>query len=94
MEIVKQNENFILTDSTESFEINGTINKDTLGTLNINFNINEKGGNYLGNCYYNTYIENGNISFGLNCNEENRDALTSYTDTIIDSVLAYFNNAL
>lgn len=90
MEIIKQSESFNLKDANETFEMSGTVNREISGSLNIHFNVNRLNGEYVGEGHYNKYGENSNINFGINCDEKVRDELTSYTDTVIDSVLEYF----
>ena len=89
MEITKQNESFNLKETTAQFEMNGSASREVSGSLNIHFNVNKVGGERLGDCHYNKYGEAGDINFGINCSEENRDELTAYADTVIDAVLAY-----
>lgn len=91
MKIAKQNETFNLTDTTEVFEMYGSASQDVNGSLNINFQINKVGGDYLGDCHYNRYAESANVNFGLNCSEENRAEFTAYADSVIDFVLDHFN---
>lgn len=91
MKITKQNETFNLSDTTDVFEMNGNASYEVNGTLNLHINVNKVGGENVGDCYYNRYAESSNVNFGLNCSEENRDALTAYADTVIDTVLEHFN---
>ena len=93
MEITKQNETFNLKDTTELYEMSGSASRDAAGSINIHINVNSVDGNRVGDCNYNKYGENGEINFGVNCAEENRDELTAYADTVVDSVLEYFKSA-
>lgn len=90
MEIIKQSESFNLKDTNETFEMSGTVSREVSSSINIYFNVNRLSGEYVGDCYYNKYGEDSNINFGVNCAEEVRDELTSYTDTVIDYILEYF----
>jgi hypothetical protein len=90
MNIVKYNESFTITDSTDKFEIKGDIARSMSGSLNIRFNVNTITGEYFGDCHYNKYAENNTVNFSINCPEENRDEFTEYVNTIINSVLNYF----
>ena len=91
MEIIKQTESFNLKDTTDLYEINGNINREISGSLNIHFSIKNITGEHLGDCHYNKYNESPNVNFSINCPEINREEITEYTDTIIDSILEYFN---
>lgn len=90
MEIKKQSESFVITDSTDELYTNGTISHEISGTLNMQFNVNDAEGIYMGSCSYNNYGDSSNISFNINCSEEKRDHMISYSNTIIDEVLEYF----
>lgn len=92
MEIIKQNESFILKETTEAFEMNGNVNHDVSGSLSLHFNVNNLNGERVGDCHYSKYVEAGDVNFGVNCSEENRDNLIAYADTVVDSVLEYFKN--
>ena len=90
MEIIKQNESFALKDTTETFEMTGSVNREVSGSLNLYFNVNKVDGERVGDGHYNKYGESSEVNFGVNCSEENRDGLLAYADTVVDSVLAYF----
>jgi hypothetical protein len=93
MEIVKQNESFILKDSTELYEMSGSASRDVSGSLNVHINVNSVNGERIGDCHYNKYGEGSEVNFGVNCSETNRDALTEYADVVVDSVLEFFKTA-
>ena len=93
MEIVKQNEVFNLSDTTEVFEMQGNANYDVSGSLQVHFTVNKIGGEYIGDAHYNKYSESPTVNFGINCSEENRKELTSYVYTLIDTVLKHFNSS-
>lgn len=90
MKITKKNETFNLVDVTDVFETSGNITCDASGSINIHFNVRRPEGEHIGDCHYNKYGEANNVNFGVNCSEENRDELTAYADTVIDSILAHF----
>lgn len=94
MEIAKQNETFILKDTTEAYEMTGTANREISGAINVSINVNRIGGERVGDCYYNKYAEMGNVNFTVSSAEENREELVAYADTVIDSVLEYFKATL
>ena len=92
MEIVKTGESFTLKDTTDLFEINGNINRDLSGSINVNFSINKKEGDYVGDGHYYKYGESDSTNFGVNCKEEDRTTIIAYADTLIDSILNHFNS--
>lgn len=92
MEIIKQTESFLLKDATSAYEINGHITRETTGVMNIHFSINNLDGKHIGDCHYNTSVDNDIINFGVNCSEDVRDAVTACADTVIDSVLEHFKS--
>lgn len=91
MNIAKQNETFILEDTTEVYETRGSINHNASGSLNIHFNVKKLDSEIVGDCHYDKYAETNAVNFSVNCPEEFREELATYADTVIDSVLAYFN---
>lgn len=92
MEITKQNENFTLTETTEVYEIRGSISRDGAGSLNIHFNISKLDGDHVGDAHYNSYAENDRVNFGVTCAEEIREEITACADTVIDSVINHFKS--
>ena len=50
MEIVKQNETYKITDTVDSWVMEGTASKDVSGAININFSVTVSGelSEYLG----------------------------------------------
>lgn len=90
MEITKQNETFNIKETTDVYEMTGTVRHETVGGMDISINVSRIGGDYLGDCYYNRYSDNANVRFGINCSEENRIELATYATSVIDSVLEYF----
>ena len=92
MEITRQNETFNLKETTEVYEMNGGVSRETSGSLNVYFTVNNLEGMLIGDCTYSKYSESDNVHFSVNCSEENREALSTYADTVIDSVLDYFKS--
>jgi hypothetical protein len=90
MEITKLNEIFSITDSTDVFEMVGSISSETSGTLNIHFSVNRISGEHLGDCSYNKYVIEGALNLTLNCLEENREEFSTYANSIITNVLNHF----
>jgi hypothetical protein len=93
MEIIKQNESFSLEDTNGSLVMTGSAIREVSGSLNIYFSVSKGEGKRVGDCHYNKYGENEEVNFGVNCSEENRDELTAYADTVVDSVLEFFKSA-
>lgn len=90
MEIVKQNEQFNISDTTsEGWTVTGNFTKSIdNNNYSLNFNI-QKDAESIG---FVSYTNNsGEISINYNCSEVNRDKFTAYMDTVIDSVLTYKN---
>ena len=94
MEITRQNETFTLKDTTDVYEMNGSVSRDFMGTLNVNFSVTRLEGERVGDCYYNKYTDADTIHFDLNCPESNRKELAAYADTVIDSVLAHLESLI
>lgn len=92
MEITKHNEIFNLKETTDVYNTSGSINRETSGTLNINININNLSGDHVGNCNYSKFSETNDIHFSVNCVDENREELSIYANSIIDSALEYFKS--
>jgi hypothetical protein len=92
MEIIQLNETFTLKDVTDVYEMSGTINKETEGSMHIYFTVNTVKGTYVGNGHYDKYVDNENVNFGVNCSEEVRKELLTYAISVVDSVLENFKN--
>ena len=89
MDIVKQNETFLLTDSTEAFTMNGSVTYEVSGGLNIQFNLINLEGEYIVNCSYYKYVDNDKANFNISAPEERRAEFTAYADTVIASVFEF-----
>lgn len=70
----------------------GTASNNVDGSCNINFSVSKPGGliEEIGSCSYYKPSEEGMVSVNYNVTEANRDEFVTYTDTIIDTVLAKF----
>lgn len=93
MNIVKQNETYAISDSTESgWVMSGSASKDVNGSLNINFNVDKPGelSENVGDCTYSSGVDNDRVMVNYNVSEANRDAFVAYTDVVIDTVLDHF----
>lgn len=90
MEITRSNESFVLTETTDLYTISGSVSRDVNGTLNIHFTLNTTEGNRAGDCYYNVYGENAEVSFGVNCREELRNEIYEHSNALVSSVIDYF----
>jgi hypothetical protein len=89
MEIVKQNETFVLSDVTDSFVMNGFVTYDEQGSADIHFNLQNVNEEHLGTVYYTKTANDSVVNFNINCSEDNRNNLTAYVNTLIPEVLAF-----
>lgn len=92
MEITRSNENFILTETTDLYNISGSVSREANGTLNIHFTLNTLEGDHAGDCYYNVYGENAEVNFGVNCREELRNKIYEHSNALILSILDHFKS--
>ena len=92
MEIVKQNETYKITDTVDSWVMEGTASKDVSGAININFSVTVSGelSEYLGDCGYFKPADTSMVSTNFNVAEPNRDDFMTYMDTVFDTVLNFF----
>ena len=94
IEIVKQNETYRISETTENnWNMSGTAEKNADGTFNINLSV-EKTGELMenvGSCSYYKPADQDMVSVNYNVSEANRDDFVTYVDTVIDTVLAKFN---
>lgn len=88
MEIIKISETFSLTDSLPNgWEVNGTVSSEVSGNIQINASLTVKEGEMVGSInYYKPSMGNVNVHYDVA--EENRDAVSEYADTLIDTILA------
>lgn len=93
IEIIKQNETFQLKESTDNgWAMSGSASKEVSGSYSINFSVTKPGelSEYIGDCSYYKPSEDGQVSINYTVSEQNRDALVAYSDTVLDAVLAKF----
>lgn len=93
IEITKQNETFQLKESTDNgWAMSGSASKEVSGSYSINFSVTKPGelSEYIGDCSYHKPSEDGQVSISYTVSEQNRDALVAYSDTVLDAVLAKF----
>lgn len=93
IEITKQNETFQLKESTDNgWAMSGSASKEVSGSYSINFSVTKPGelSEYIGDCNYYKPSEDGQVSISYTVSEQNRDALVAYSDTVLDAVLAKF----
>ena len=88
MEIIKISETFSLTDSLPNgWKVNGTVSSEVSGNIQINASLTVKEGEMVGSInYYKPSMGNVNVHYDVA--EENRDTVSEYADTLIDTVLA------
>lgn len=95
MEITKQNETYTIQDNIpEGWSLLGSASKSINGDVAINFNISKPGEliEEIGTFNYDKSINNSRVNVTFNVSEADRDAFITYADTVIDTVLAHFNN--
>ena len=92
MEIVKQNEVFNLKDTTDLFEMQGEATLSTSGSLHINFYVSNADHSNLADCYYNKYVEDNKVNFGVTCAEDFRKSFIEYAEAVIASVVEHFKS--
>ena len=91
MEITRINESYTISDKTElGWSLNGSVNNEVSGNLNVNADVYNELGEHVGSMHYNKPLE-GMIHFSVNVSEDKRDEFTNYVDTVIESVLAHFS---
>jgi hypothetical protein len=92
MELIKQNENYTVVDTTESgWNVGGNVNHETNNTITINVNISNQD-KYIGDFhYYKPVGENAAVHVGYNVSEDNRSEFVNYTNNLINQVLEQFN---
>ena len=91
MEITRINESYTISDKTElGWRLNGNVNNEVSGNLNMNADVYNELGEYVGSMHYSKPLE-GMVHVSVNVNEDKRDEFTNYVDTVIESVLAHFS---
>lgn len=94
MEIIKQNETYQISESTENgWNMLGTVSKDSSGSLNMSFAVGKPGElvENIGDFNYYKPLESEMISVNYNTTEVNRKEFTTYADTVISTVLKHFS---
>lgn len=91
MEITRINESYTISDKTElGWSLNGNVNNEVSGNLNMNADVYNELGEHVGSMHYSKPLE-GMVHVSVNVNEDKRDEFTNYVDTVIESVLAHFS---
>lgn len=94
IEINKQNENYEISESEASngWSMTGNATKSVDGTISINFSVTKPGelDQSIGDLSYFKYVESPKVNVNYNVSEENRDNFVTYVDTVLDTVLAKF----
>lgn len=91
MEITRINESYTISDKTElGWSLNGNINNEVSGNLNMNADVYNELGEHVGSMHYSKPLE-GMVHVSVSVNEDKRDEFTNYVDTVIESVLAHFS---
>ena len=92
MDIVKQSESFVLTDTTDVFDCKCEFNSNVDGNVNIHLNVHDLNGNYIGNVDYSLYSQSNQIHLGVNCVKKDQPTLIEYANTVVDAVMNFINN--
>lgn len=90
MEIVRSNELFEITETTDRYIVEGVINCDRNGNLNIDLRFSNLDTTGLGNSSYTTHPEINGVSFSVSCSEKNRIELIEYTEEVIALIFNHF----
>lgn len=93
MELIKTNENFNFKDKAENgWVCNGNVSNDVEGRVSLNLSVNTEMGDMIGRVSYNKTVDGrANLSY-YDITELDRDAFTTYIDSVLDFVLKEFNN--
>ena len=87
MELIKTSENYRLTDKTEQWNVNGSVNKNKSGMTQISISVSATTGEYVGNFNY-TINEQNNVNVSFDCERTQDDALFAYGNALVDQVIA------
>lgn len=91
MELIKTSESYNLTDTTDSWNVSGSVTKESNGIIRLSFSANMKESDeYIGNFNYTVNAE-GNVSVNFDCGRTYDDALFAYGNALIDTVVAELN---
>lgn len=91
MEIVKHNEVFMVTDVTDTYTVEGSVDVSVDGTFNLILDFRTLEGEFIGNGAYNKYPGNNHIHYCVNCSEELFATVSGYVNESIAKVQEYFN---
>lgn len=95
MEIEKQQETYLISDTVaeSGWEMVGSANLQTNGSLNISFTVTKPGEltENVGDCNYFKDGETNMTNISYNVSEATRDAFTQYIDTVVDTVTTHFS---
>lgn len=83
MELIKRNEVFEISGTTDSYIVEGNVNRALEGHINVNFRVNNLDGTGLGNGYYNKFYENNHSDFGVSASDENIEKLVKYAKEVV-----------
>jgi hypothetical protein len=92
MELIKLNENFQLKDKFQNgWLVIGTVGYSVDGDVYISASIDNEFEIPIGRLTYHKPVQ-GDIILEYDVSEELISEFTTYVDTLIDSILKYFNN--
>lgn len=94
MEIVKTNEMYQISDTKEDkgWEMTGTANKDTIGSIGINFSVMKPGElvEEIGNGNYNREPGSDRVNISYSTYESKEDDFVAYMKEIVEAVKTNF----
>ena len=88
MEITKQTEQYKFIDSIGEWSVMGTVYNNVVGSMSISGAINSEV-EQIGNFNYSKPVE-GNITFNIETQENNREIITSGINCILNKILDQF----
>ena len=90
MELVKINEQYKLTDTTEiGWIVEGNVTKNTTGEVLIYFNVVSAEGERLGNMNYRNNIDN-TVSVNYHVVDSHKDIFKEYSNNLVSEIKTYF----
>ena len=88
MELVKTSESYNLVDTTEIWNILGSVHKEVNGLIRVSISVNKiADGNYVGNFSYTINTE-GNVSVNFDCGKNYDSDLFAYGNLLVDQVVS------
>lgn len=90
MELIKTSESYNLVDTTEIWNILGSVHKEINGLIRISISVSKiDTGDYIGNFNYTINTE-GNVSVNFDCGKNYDEDLFNYGNVLVDKVVNQF----